>query len=211
MTANKDITEVVFIIDRSGSMCGLEGDTIGGFNSVIKKQKGIDGETYITTVLFNHTVRTLHDRVPLSEVKPLTEEDYVADGMTALLDAMGTTVSSMNKRYKGAERPKILFVTITDGLENSSHEYDTEKLRKLVEKCKKKGDEFIFLGANMDAFGEASRFGLSRNDAVDYRCDGEGLRACYISLDKAVYSIRADRQLNKSWRTEVDEDFESRF
>ena len=192
----KNLTEVVFILDRSGSMSGLERDTIGGFNSLIERQKKEEGEVYVSTVLFDDTTAGLHDRVSLDKIRPLTDEEYYVRGCTALLDAIGGAIHHIGNVHKYAreeDRPeKTLFVITTDGQENSSKRYTYEKVRQMVERQKKRfGWEFLFLGANIDAIAEASRFGIRADRAVKYNCDSVGTAVNFQVLSEAVTKVRA--------------------
>ena len=176
--AKNNITEIVFILDRSGSMGGLESDTIGGFNSMIQKQKKEEGECYVSTVLFDSTVETLHDRVKLSDVPEMTEKEYFVRGCTALLDAAGSTIRHIENIHKYIRKDDVpahtIFVITTDGMENSSHEFTAEKVKKMIEKKKEEGWEFLFLGANIDAVSTAKSFGIEKEHAVNYHCDAVG-------------------------------------
>lgn len=217
----KGLTEIVFILDRSGSMSGLEMDTIGGYNSLIAKQKKEEGEAYISTVLFDDHSEVLHDRVPLEKVKSITEEEYYVRGCTALLDALGGAIHHIGNVHKYArdeDRPeKTLFIITTDGQENSSRRYSYEKVKKMVEKQQKKyGWEFLFLGANMDAVAEAGRFGIKADRAVRYKCDSRGTAVNFKVLSRAVSSVRCCESVGDldgalaGWDEEIMEDFESR-
>lgn len=214
----KNLTEIVFILDRSGSMRGLESDTIGGYNSLIDKQKKEEGEAYISTVLFDNESRVLHDRVPLKRVRNITEEDYYVGGCTALLDALGGAIHHIGNVHKYArkeDRPeKTLFVIITDGQENSSHIYTYEKVKHMIERQKEKyGWEFLFLGANIDAIKEAGKFGINADRAVNYKCDSAGTAVNYRVLSKAVSSVRACSAMSdalENWDDEIKNDFETR-
>ena len=191
----KGLTEIVFILDRSGSMSGLEEDTIGGYNSLIEKQKKEDGEAYISTVLFDDACEVLHDRVLLEKIQPMTDNEYYVRGCTALLDAIGGAIHHIGNVHKYAreeDRPeKTLFIITTDGQENSSKHYSYEKVKHMVERQKEKfGWEFLFLGANIDAVAEASRFGIKANRAVNYHSDREGTAVNYKALSKAVSVVR---------------------
>ena len=192
----KGLTEVIFILDRSGSMSGLEADTIGGFNSMIAKQKKEEGEAYISTVLFDDQTEVLYDRVPVSKVEPMNENQYYVRGCTALLDALGRAIHHIGNVHKYAreeDRPeKTLFIITTDGMENSSHEYSYNKVKKMVEKQKKKyGWEFLFLGANIDAIEVAGRFGIAANRAINYESDRQGTQLNYEVLSRTVSEFRA--------------------
>lgn len=192
----KGLTEVVFILDRSGSMSGLEADTIGGFNSMIEKQKKEDGEAYISTVLFDDRSEVLYDRVPVNRVEPMNENQYNVRGCTALLDALGGAIhhiSNVHKYAREEDRPeKTLFIITTDGMENASHIYTYDKVKKMVEKEKKKyGWEFLFLGANIDAIEVAGRFGIGANRAINYESDHTGTQLNYEVLSKTVSAFRA--------------------
>ena len=192
----KGLTEIVFILDRSGSMGGLENDTIGGYNSMIAKQKTEEGEALNSTVLFDNETEVLHDRVPLSKIEPITVKEYYVRGSTALLDAIGGAIHQIGNIHKYARKEdvpeKTLFIITTDGMENSSREYTYEKIKKMVEKQKEKyGWEFIFLGANIDAVSVANRFGVDRSRAVRYECDGAGTKLNYKMMSKMVSCARA--------------------
>ena len=191
----KGLTEIVFILDRSGSMGGLEADTIGGYNSLIERQKKEEGEAYISTVLFDDTCQVLHDRVPLQDVKPMTEEEYYVRGCTALLDAIGGAIHHIGNVHKYArdeDRPeKTLFIITTDGMENASRRYTYKRVKHMVERQKEKfGWEFLFLGANIDAIAEAGRFGIRADRAVNFCCDSEGTAVNFAAVGKAVSKVR---------------------
>jgi len=192
----KGLTEVIFILDRSGSMGGLEADTIGGFNSMIEKQKKEEGEAYISTILFDDKTEVLYDRVSVDRVEPMNDRQYYVRGCTALLDALGGAIHHIGNVHKYAreeDRPeKTLFIITTDGMENSSREYSYDKVKKMVEKQKKKyGWEFLFLGANIDAIEVAGRFGIAANRAINYESDHKGTRLNYDVLSKTVSCFRA--------------------
>ena len=211
----KQLTEIVFILDRSGSMCGLEADTIGGFNSLIAKQKKEDGEVLISTILFDDCTEVLHDRVPLDRIKPMTEDDYYVRGCTALMDALGKAIkhiSTIHKYAREEDRPnKTIFIITTDGKENASRQYSSERVKKMVEERKSKyGWEFLFLGANIDAVETAGHFGISKDRAVNYHSDSEGTALNYEVLSDAICSVRACRPLTAAWKTRIDSDFEKR-
>ena len=194
----KGLTEIVFILDRSGSMSGLENDTIGGFNSMIEKQKSEDGEALISTVLFDNETEVIHDRLPLDKIAPLTGKEYYVRGSTALLDAIGEAIHHISNIHKYA-RPedvpeKTLFIITTDGMENSSRKYSYDKVKKMVGKKKEKNHwEFIFLGANIDAVSVANKFGVDRSRAVTYECDGAGTALNYKMMSKMVSCARASK------------------
>ena len=191
----KGLTEVVFILDRSGSMGGLESDTIGGFNSMLEKQKNEEGEAVISTVLFDDKCEVLHDRQEVGSVDAMTNEQYYVRGCTALLDAIGGSIHHIGKLHKHMAEDdvpeKTVFIITTDGLENSSHFYSYEKVKKMIEKKKEKnGWEFLFLGANIDAVKEAARFGIAENRAVNYKCDSVGTAKNYNAISATVSLIR---------------------
>ena len=191
----KGLTEVVFILDRSGSMSGLEADTIGGFNSMIEKQKKEEGEAFISTVLFDDQMEVLYDRVPVGKVEPMTDRQYYVRGCTALLDAIGSAIhhiANVHKYAREEDRPeKTLFIITTDGMENASQKYDYKKVKKMVETEKEKyGWEFLFLGANIDAIEVAGRFGISANRAVNYECDSAGTQLNFRAVGNIVSGLR---------------------
>ena len=209
------MTELVFILDRSGSMCGLESDTIGGFNAMIEKQKKEAGEALVSTVLFDNESVVIHDRLPLNRVPRMTEEEYVTCGCTALLDAVGGAIRHIGNIHKYARREdvpeKTLFIITTDGYENASRRYDYDKVRRMIQRQKEKyGWEFLFLGANIDAAAEAKRFGISADRAVNYKCDGEGTALNYEVIGEAVCSVRACKPLRADWKKRIDEDVKRR-
>jgi uncharacterized protein YegL len=191
----KGLTELVFILDKSGSMSGLEADTIGGFNSMLQKQQAAEGECLVTTVLFDNNYELLHDRIKLKAVSPMTDKEYQVGGCTALLDAIGRTIHKIGNAQKNTaddyRAEKVMFVIITDGEENSSREYTAEKVKSQIERQKNKyGWEFIFLGANIDAVETAGRFGISADRAVDYLADSEGTKVSYMAMSTAVSEYR---------------------
>ena len=211
----KNLTELVFILDRSGSMAGLEGDTIGGFNAMIEKQKREPGEAYVSTVLFDNVSEVVHDRVDIQKIEPMTDRDYYVRGCTALLDAVGKAIHHIGNVHKYAreeDRPeKTLFVITTDGMENASREYTYERVRKMIEHEKEKyGWEFIFLGANIDATKEAARFGIRADRAANYHADHKGTAVIYEAVCDAVCSVRASKPMSDGWKKKVDEDFKKR-
>ncbi|SFN72843.1 vWA domain-containing protein [Proteiniclasticum ruminis] len=211
----KNYTELVFILDRSGSMAGLEKDTIGGYNALLEKQKKEKGRARITTVLFDDRYELLHRMMPLKEVLPLTDKEYYVRGSTALLDAVGLTISEMiavHKNEKPEEKPgKVLFVITTDGYENASREFTQEKVRKMIETQKTKyGWEFLFLGANIDAEEAAEQYGIGRDRAVTYHADEKGTRLNYSVISEAVSNMRNSSQMDPNWKKKIEEDFEKR-
>lgn len=222
----KNLTEIVFILDRSGSMNGLEEDTIGGYNSFLEKQKNVEGEACISTVLFDNEMIVLHDRENIKDVKLLTSEDYEPRGLTALLDAVGGAIKHIGNVHKYARKEdvpeKTIFVIITDGMENASRRYTYNKVQELIKRQQKKyGWEFVFLGANIDAPREARRFGISESRSVTYKNDGQGVAKNYAVIDKMVGSFRqcscedADyivckEALFSEMRKEIDEDVKKR-
>ena len=211
----KDLTELVFIIDRSGSMSGLESDTIGGFNSMIRKQKQAEGEALISTVLFDNVSEVLHDRVNEKDIQPMTEHDYTVRGTTALLDAIGGAIHHIGNVHKYARQEDVpehtMFVITTDGMENASRYYSSDKVKKMIERQKVKyGWEFLFLGANIDAVETASHFGIGADRAVNYNCDSEGTALNYEVVSDAICSVRCSAPLKSDWKKRIDEDYKKR-
>ena len=209
-----NITELVFILDRSGSMAGLEKDTIGGFNAMIEKQKAQEGACLVTTVLFDNELITLHDRVPLEKILPLTDQDYTVRGCTALIDAIGTTVTKIDSIHRYL-RPEdvpgsVMFVITTDGMENASREYSSDKVKKMIEEHKGKGWEFLFIGANIDAVETAKHFGIAEDRAVNYRADSKGTSVVFGAVSRAVCAMRRDRTVAPCWSEEIEKDYASR-
>ncbi len=211
----KDLTELVFILDRSGSMSGLESDTIGGYNSMMEKQKKEPGEALVTTVLFDDGYELLHDRTNLRGVEAITNKEYFVRGTTALLDAIGKTINKIGNAQKQtaeSERAeKVIFVITTDGMENASREYNYETIKKMVENQKNKhGWEFIFLGANIDAVAEARRFGISEDRAARFNSDPKGTSLNYEVVGEAVKNLRASKTVDRNWKARVEEDYKER-
>ena len=218
----KNLTELVFILDRSGSMRGLETDTIGGYNSLIEKQKLEEGEAIISTVLFDDMQQILHDRVDLKQVEPMTRKEYYVRGCTALLDAVGGAIHHIGNVHKYAreeDRPeKTLFIITTDGMENSSRRYTYEKVKGMIERQKEKyGWEFLFLGANIDAIEVAGRFGIEASRAVNYECDSEGTQLNYRTISETISKVRACEScamvadvLCDDWKAEIERDYKKR-
>lgn len=211
----KGLTELVFILDRSGSMNGLENDTIGGYNSLLEKQKKGSGEAVITTVLFDDQYELLHDRINLRGIEPITDKEYYVRGMTALLDAVGKTISKIGNAQKHTSEDEraenVMFVITTDGMENASREFSYEKVKEMIEHQKNKyGWEFIFLGANIDAAATAERFGISKDRASNYNADSDGTLLNYEVLSETVSYLRASRAISKDWKKRIESDFKKR-
>ena len=209
------ITELVFILDRSGSMSGLESDTIGGFNAMIEKQKKQDGECYVSTVLFDNVSEVLHDRVRLAEIKPMTECDYTVRGCTALIDAIGGAIHHIGNVHKYARKEVVpehtIFVITTDGMENASHKYTSDKVKTMIEHQKEKyGWEFLFIGANIDAVETAAKYGISKDRAVNYNADEMGTQILYASVSEVVGNVRACKTIDKSWSAPINTDYQQR-
>lgn len=209
---NNNITELVFILDRSGSMGGLESDTIGGFNSMLNKQKKEDGRAYVSTVLFDHETEVLHDRVPIEKVPEFTDKDYTVRGCTALLDAIGSAIHHIGNVHKYARPEDVpehtMFVIITDGMENASKRYSGKEIKKKIEKEKSKyGWEFLFIGANIDAIATARNFGISEDRAVNYKADTQGTGVVYESVCEAVSDVRNGKRLAPSWSQSIQNDY----
>ena len=214
-TKQNNLTELVFIIDRSGSMSGLESDTIGGFNSMIKKQKGKEGGCYVSTVLFDNESTVLHDRVKLQNIPPMTDNDYVTQGCTALLDALGGAIHHIGNIHKYARPEDVpehtMFVITTDGMENASRHYTSETVKKMIERQKKRyGWEFLFVGANIDAVETAARYGIDRDRAVNYNADKQGTEILYKTVSEAVECMRSSQPLAANWSEEINTDFKNR-
>ena len=212
---NKNLSELVFILDRSGSMAGLESDTIGGFNALIEKQKKEEGDAYVSVVLFDSESEVIYDRADLKKIEPMTDRQYFVRGCTALLDAVGGAVKHIGNVHKYAreeDRPgKTLFVITTDGMENASRRYSAEEIRRLVKRQQEEyGWEFLFLGANIDAVGTASRYGIREDRAVRYHSDREGTALNYRVVSEAVCSFRAGAPLGADWKEEIEEDYVKR-
>lgn len=209
-----NLTEVVFILDRSGSMSGLEGDTIGGFNSMLKKQRSEEGKANVTTVLFDDEIEMLHKRVDIKEIKNITSKDYYVRGCTALLDAIGYSINFMInvQKNKKEERAKnVLFIITTDGYENASKEYSYEKIKKMITYEKERYNwQFLFLGANIDAISTARNFGISEEFASNYVSDEVGTQITYEVMNSAISTCRAMGVVDGSWKSRVEEDYEMR-
>jgi uncharacterized protein YegL len=211
----KNLTELVFILDRSGSMSGLEKDTIGGYNSLLIKQRREEGEANVTTVLFDDKIEMLHKRVSIENAPEITEKEYYVRGCTALLDAIGQTINYMGnvQKYAKAEdrAGKVLFVITTDGYENSSKEFSYETVRRMIKHQKERYDwEFIFLGANIDAIAAAEQIGIAREYASNYVADSSGTELNYQAMNMAVSYCRSEGKINKRWKEEVERDYQNR-
>ena len=211
----KDLTEVVFILDRSGSMGGLESDTIGGFNSMIEKQRKEPGEALISTVLFDNVSEVIYDRVDLKKIEPMTDKQYYVRGCTALIDAIGGAIhhiESVHRYIRDEDVPEhTIFVITTDGLENASHKYTSDQVKKMVEQKKELGWEFIFIGANIDAVETAKHFGIDRDHAVDYCCDSRGTAMNYAAMSKAVSAARMGAPVAACcWKEDLEADHKAR-
>ncbi len=212
---NETLTELVFILDRSGSMHGLEGDTIGGFNSMLAKQKAMPGDALVTTVLFSDDIELLHDLVAIGRVSPLTEREYLAGGCTALLDAIGRTLDRLERahcRMETDERPaRTVVVITTDGLENASRAYGRNQIRQLVsQKQEKDGWEFLFLGANMDAIATAAEIGIRAAHAAQFVCDSAGTQTHYEAVNGALERLRCHMPLSAAWKAPIEADTQRR-
>ena len=211
----EDLLEMVWIIDRSGSMAGLESDTVGGFNAMIAQQRALPGEVYVSTVLFNQQSTVLHDRVPIAKIEPLCERDYVPCGSTALLDALGDAMHHIGVVHRYA-RPedvphKTLFVVTTDGMENASHRYDADEIRRQIRRRQEEsGWEFLFLGANIDAIETAHRYGIAPNRAVNFHADRNGMRSAAASVTLAAKELRTCGAVQDDWKACAEQDFSSR-
>ncbi len=211
----KGLTEMVFILDRSGSMAGLEGDTIGGFNSMIRRQREAEGEALVSTVLFSNESIVIHDREDVRRVEPLTERQYRVGGSTALIDALGQAVHHIGNVHKYAREEDVpehtIFVITTDGMENASHRYTADQVRAMVKRQSEKyGWEFLFLGANIDAVETASHYGIGADRAVTFRSDSAGQALNYQEVGEAVRCVRANRPLDGGWKRKIEEDFARR-
>ncbi|MBN2266755.1 MAG: VWA domain-containing protein [Candidatus Babeliaceae bacterium] len=211
----KNLTELVFVLDRSGSMAGLESDTIGGFNALLEKQKKADGEANVTTLLFDDCMELLHDRISIKGVAPITDRDYYVRGSTALLDAIGFAINKIvnvqRQTAKEEQASKVMFVITTDGMENASKEYTYGRIKQMIEHQKSKYQwEFLFLGANIDAVKTAVSFGIHEDYAVNYHSDAKGTALNYEVLAEAVTNFRESKTISKQWKSRIEEDYVSR-
>ena len=210
----KNLTELVFILDRSGSMAGLESDTIGGFNGLINQQKNKNGECLVSVTLFDNVSELIFDRVSLKNINPMTENDYTVRGCTALLDAVGDEIKRVefiHKYIREEDKPEhTIFVITTDGMENASHKYILPQIKTMIEEKRKNGWQFLFLGANIDASETASSMGISKECAADYHADSMGTAAVYEALSDAVCCFRDNGSVGKNWKIKVDKDYKSR-
>ncbi len=204
-----DLTELVFILDRSGSMAGLESDTIGGFNSLLEKQKKIEGEAVVTTVLFDDRYELLHDRTNIKGINPISDKEYFVRGSTALLDAVGMSISkienALNHTDEEVRAKKVLIVIITDGQENASMEYTYPMVKQLIESKKSKGWEFMFLGANIDVAKESMKIGINRDRAAKYMADPNGIRSNYHTMDCIISDYRDKGLIDDDLQKKMDE------
>lgn len=210
-----NVTELVFILDRSGSMAGLESDTIGGFNAMIQKQKKEDGEAYVSTILFDNVSEVLHDRIALKDVPKMTDRDYTVRGCTALIDAIGGAIKHIGNIHKYARPEDVpahtMFVITTDGQENASVQFSSDKVKKMIERQKSEyGWEFLFIGANIDAVETAASFGIDRNRAVNYNADSQGTQVLYETLSAPISAMRANKTISDEWGQAIEEDHNNR-
>ena len=215
MKKNNNLTELVFILDRSGSMSGLEGDTIGGFNAMIQKQKKEDGEAYVSTILFDNVSDVLHDRIKLKDVPKMTGKDYTVRGCTALIDAIGGAIHHIGNIHKYARPEDIpahtMFIITTDGMENVSVRYSSDEVKKMIERQKEEYSwEFLFIGANIDAVETAAQFGIGRDRAVNYRADSQGTQVLYDTISAPISAMRANKNIDEDWGKKIEEDHNSR-
>ena len=207
----KNLTEIVFILDRSGSMNHLAADTIGGFNSMLSRQKALEGEAYVSTVLFDSASRVIHDRVPIENVREMTEEDYVCGGCTALLDALGGAIRHIKNIHKYAREEdvpeKTIFIITTDGMENASRMYTSDEVKRMISHEQEKyGWEFLFIAANIDAVETASRYGIRKERAINHIARSSGTRAVYESISNAIEELRVCESISDGWRAEIEKD-----
>jgi uncharacterized protein YegL len=211
---DNNVTELVFILDRSGSMGGLETDTIGGFNAMIGKQKKETGKCFVTTILFDNVSETLYDRVDLSEIPTMTDKDYTVRGCTALLDAVGGAIKHIETIHKYVRPEDVpahtMFIITTDGYENASHAFTSDQVKKMIEAKKELGWEFLFLGANIDAVETAATIGISRERAVNYHADSTGTEKVYACMSAPISAMRKGKSIDADWKEDVEADYEAR-
>lgn len=215
MKKKDNLTELVFILDRSGSMSGLESDTIGGFNSMIETQKKEDGEAFVSTILFDNVSEVLHDRIKLADVPKMTDKDYTVRGCTALIDAIGCAIKHISNIHKYARKQDVpahtMFIITTDGYENASHIYSSDKVKKMIEHQKKKyGWEFLFIGANIDAVETAAHFGIDKDRAVNYHADTAGTKVMYEALSAPIKAMREGNAVTDDWCEIINQDYNRR-
>lgn len=215
MRKKNNLTELVFILDRSGSMSGLESDTIGGFNAMIQKQKKEDGEAYVSTILFDNVSEVLHDRIKLKDIPKMTGKDYTVRGCTALIDAIGGAIHHIGNIHKYARPEDVpahtMFIITTDGMENASVRYSSDEVKKMIERQKEEyGWEFLFIGANIDAVETAAQFGIGRDRAVNYRADSQGTQVLYDTISAPISAMRANKNIDEDWGKKIEEDHNSR-
>ena len=206
-----NITELVFILDKSGSMCGMEEDTIGGFNSMIEKQKKLEGKVYVSTVLFSNSSQVLHDRVDIEKIEPMTEKQYNVGGSTALFDAIGSAIKHIGNVHKYARKEDVpehtMFIITTDGMENASHRYSSAEVKKMISRKEEKyGWEFLFIAANIDAVETASRIGIRKERAANYEYSPKGTRNIYAAVDCAVSAMRFNEDIAENWKEKLKEE-----
>lgn len=211
----KNLTELVFILDRSGSMAGLEGDTIGGFNAMIEKQKKEPGEAFVSTVLFDNVSEVLHDRVTLEAVPKMTDRDYTVRGCTALIDAIGGAIKHIGNIHKYARPEDVpehtMFIITTDGMENASRRFSSDEVKKMIERQKAEfGWEFLFIGANIDAVQTAAQFGIGHDRAVNYHADSQGTQVLYETLCAPISAMRSNKAIDANWGQDISKDYNSR-
>ena len=211
---NEKLTELVMILDRSGSMSGLESDTIGGFNSMIRDQKEGEGEVLVSTVLFSNESTVIHDRVPISKIEPMTAKDYRVGGCTALIDAIGDAMKHIKNVHKYIRPEDVpahtMFIITTDGMENASRRYSSKEVKKMIEEQKKEGWEFLFLGANIDAVETAASFGIDRDNAVDYCADSIGTGVIFGAMAAPIRAMRENKKVSAGWKESINEDMKRR-
>ena len=210
-----NLTELVFILDRSGSMAGLEGDTIGGFNAMIEKQKKEPGKAFVSTVLFDNVSEVLHDRISLDAIPKMTDRDYTVRGCTALIDAIGGAIKHIGNIHKYARPEDVpehtMFIITTDGMENASRRFSSDEVKKMIERQKAEfGWEFLFIGANIDAVQTAAQFGIGHDRAVNYHADSQGTQVLYETLCAPISAMRSNKAIDADWGRNISKDYNSR-